>query len=78
MATAASMVSHSWPPFVPSVKPFVQQAYPIQPAVTAPIPGESPRPPSPGGVSGLHIRWPDLFSGGVVLVLATAVGFLSP
>ncbi|XP_028342500.1 transcriptional enhancer factor TEF-1 isoform X2 [Physeter macrocephalus] len=26
----------------PSVKPFVQQAYPIQPAVTAPIPGFEP------------------------------------
>ncbi|KAK7833388.1 hypothetical protein U0070_017387, partial [Myodes glareolus] len=27
---------------ITSVKPFVQQAYPIQPAVTAPIPGFEP------------------------------------
>lgn len=39
---AAAAVSDSLHPSVPSVKPFVQQAYPIQPAVTAPIPGESP------------------------------------
>lgn len=39
-AIVSTLTLHS---SIPSVKPFVQQAYPIQPAVTAPIPGESPR-----------------------------------
>ena len=42
VATAIVSIYDSVRPSVPSVKPFVQQAYPIQPAVTAPIPGESP------------------------------------
>lgn len=45
VAAAAVVVSDSPPSSVSSVKPFVQQAYPIQPAVTAPIPGESLRDP---------------------------------
>ncbi|KAL0629302.1 Transcriptional enhancer factor TEF-1 [Plecturocebus cupreus] len=43
IAAAADVISDSPCRLsVPSVKPFVQQAYPIQPAVTAPIPGFEP------------------------------------
>uniref|UniRef100_A0A2K5UVW1 TEA domain transcription factor 1 n=1 Tax=Macaca fascicularis TaxID=9541 RepID=A0A2K5UVW1_MACFA len=38
------MIQTGQPGSSQDVKPFVQQAYPIQPAVTAPIPGESSRP----------------------------------
>lgn len=75
-------------PSVPSVKPFVQQAYPIQPAVTAPIPGESlwvslslcPTAACPPLLEshGHPLRDPTFFKAGVSLKLRRITGVSPP